>query len=73
MYIFVVEPRISSSRIIVYVTKIQPDSFEYSLIRYGGKSIGVNINAKFSMNPDLQDIIPHSQFPELPYVSYNLY
>ncbi len=74
IYLFVVKPKIVASQITSYIKRIQPDSFEYLPVLYEGKNIGINIRARFSMNPDLKDITPHSSgFPVLPYISYNLY
>lgn len=74
LYYFVISPKLSSARIISNVTAIAPTEVTYTPISWSGKNIGISVQAKFTMNPDIQSILPRkSSLPELPWISLDPY
>ncbi len=72
-YYLVLAPKWNTANIMTTVQSIRPSEISYQPITWSWKNIGVTVQAKFTMNPDIQEIIPHSNLPELPWISLNPY
>ena len=73
LYYFILLPKWTSEKIITTVTSIFPREIVYTPIIWSGNTIGISVQAKFDMNPDIKDVTPHSYLPILPKISLNPY
>lgn len=72
-YFFFLNPILSMKSIKSAVMAISPEDIIYTPITYSGKNIGILVNARFAMNPDISQIESHSYWPSLPKISLNPY
>lgn len=59
-YFFFLNPILSMKSIKSAVMAISPEDIIYTPITYSGKNIGILVNARFAMNPDISQIESHS-------------
>ncbi|MBP9812537.1 hypothetical protein KBC86_04090 [Candidatus Gracilibacteria bacterium] len=69
-YNFILLPKLDTEKRISEVKSIKPIEISYQAITWSGKNIGITVQAKFTMNPDISHNIDSSSLPHFSFNSW---